>query len=166
MKLIGAQLYHQLMTRAVRAARGDAGGSEWTPELQLTPTSGLPPDYIPDAVVRINLYARLARLDSLQEVDAFEEELSDRFGDPPPLAAALVAQTRLSLLAKAAGVRKLSAGPASVAMDFTAGTDLGAVAAKTGGLADVEWRKERLILTTPEGDAREAALLQVLNELH
>ena len=50
-------------------------------ELQFSGT--LPFDYIPEPVVRLNLYSRLQRFETHTEIDAFAEELEDRFGKPP-----------------------------------------------------------------------------------
>ena len=166
MKLIGAQLYHRLMTRAVRAARGEGDGGDRTPELHLAAEAALPESYIPDAVVRINLYARLARLEALDEVDAFEEELDDRFGEPPPAALALLARTRLALVAAAAGARKVSSGPAALAVDFHADVDVGALRERLGERPGASWRHDRLVITAESAEAQAAAALDVLADLH
>ena len=153
MKLIGAALHHRLMERAVRVARGDAPEADWTPELQLGEAAALPVAYIPDPVVRINLYARLSRLASAEEVDAFEEELDDRFGPIPPEATALLASARLSVLARAAGVRRLVAGPAGVALDLDPASE-----AAASGLAATDaaltFKPGRLVLAGGEGSGR------------
>ena len=165
MKLIGAQLYHRLMTRAVRAARGETDGLERTPELHLADEASLPEDYIPDAVVRINLYARLGRLETLDEVDAFEEELADRFGDLPAAAAALLARARLSLVAARAGARKVSSGPSALAIDFEPGADLLALRDRLDDAPHAAWRKERLVVTTERPEQQADAALQLLMQL-
>ncbi|MET0338706.1 MAG: DEAD/DEAH box helicase, partial [Caulobacter sp.] len=116
LKLIGAALYQRLLERAVRVARGEAPEGEWSPELNVGAMGGLPPEYCPDPVTRVNLYARLARMADLAEIDAFEEELADRFGEPPQPATDWLASARLGLLARAADVRKVSAGPKGVVL--------------------------------------------------
>jgi transcription-repair coupling factor (superfamily II helicase) len=79
-KMIGAALYQRLLERAVRVARGEVAAAEWTPVLNLGRAGAIPVDYVPDPVTRINLYARLERLETWRQIDAFEEELDDRFG--------------------------------------------------------------------------------------
>ena len=164
MKMIGAALQHRLMTRAVRVARGEALEPDWTPELQLGEAAVLPPGYIPDAVVRINLYARLSRLASAEEADAFEEELDDRFGPLPPETAALVGAARLGVLARAAGVRKVTAGPAAVALDLDRAAEAAAqaLAGEDGALT---FKPGRLVLAGEADDGRMGRVANVLERL-
>ncbi|MDQ4061081.1 MAG: DEAD/DEAH box helicase, partial [Pseudomonadota bacterium] len=82
-KLIGVGLYQHFLERALRVARGEAPGDDWSPELNLGLTGLIPEDYVPEAEVRINLYARLARLQRSGEIDAFGDEIEDRFGPMP-----------------------------------------------------------------------------------
>ena len=116
MRMIGAGLYQRLLAQALRIARGEVEADDWTPELDLGAPGAIPPAYVPDAVTRINLYGRLARLEGPGEVDAFEEELEDRFGSLPPEVAALLDQARLQRLARSAGVRQVRAGPKGVSL--------------------------------------------------
>ena len=115
MKLIGTSLYQRLLTRAVRVAKGEDVGPDWIPELNIGLTGAFPEAYVPDPTLRINLYARLARLDSAEEVEAFGEELEDRFGQPPPETLDLVDRARLIALAKSVGATRIDAGPKAVA---------------------------------------------------
>jgi transcription-repair coupling factor (superfamily II helicase) len=116
MRMIGAGLYQRLLTQALRAARGEIEAEDWTPDLQLGEPGAIPTTYVPDAVTRINLYARLARFEDQGQIDAFEEELEDRFGAPPPPVVALLDQARLQRMAKRAGVRQVRAGPKGVSL--------------------------------------------------
>ena len=164
MKMIGAALHQRLMEQAVRAARGEEAEPDWTPELQPASTATLSEAYIPDATVRINLYARLARLSAPGEVDAFEEELEDRFGPLPDEAAALIRGARLLVLARAAGVRKLTQGPQAVAFDLDP-----AVEGKARDLAEgsdsLEWKRGRLVQAGAADDARDRDVVRVLEAL-
>ena len=115
-RMIGAGLYQRLLTRAVQVARGDAETADWTPDISLGDPGAIPVDYVPDAVTRINLYGRLARLESLGDIDAFEEELADRFGVLPAPVVILLEQARLDALARTAGVRQIRGGPKGISM--------------------------------------------------
>ena len=158
-RMIGAALYQRLLERAVRVARGEAPGAEWTPVLNLGETGAIPLDYVPDAVTRINLYARLARLENLADIDAFEEELEDRFGAVPPAAISLLAMARLQILARAANVRQLNAGPKGLA--FTLEPAEAAMALKRVSHWAPEARLEghKLLIATPTHDGAERRLL-------
>ncbi|MET0245151.1 MAG: helicase-related protein, partial [Sphingomonas sp.] len=125
MKLIGVELYQHLLGAALRRARGDTS-DRWTPELNLGGSGTLPESWIPEADMRLTLYARVARLASEAEIDAFEEELIDRFGPLPEGAATLIAHVRLRVAAQHANVARVDAGPSAIALtpraDFAGAT--------------------------------------------
>ncbi len=148
MRLIGVELYQQLLEGALRTARGETV-ERWTPELHLGLEGQLPADWIPDEDLRLSLYARLARLRDVEDVEAFEEELRDRFGDVPDAAMRLIALARVRELARAHGVARIDAGPAAVALTPRADSD---IAAHVDGL---EAKNGRLILAERIADAGE-----------
>ena len=160
-KLIGIDLYQHLLARALRAARGEPEDPP-APEINLGVAGHLPTEWIPEADLRLGLYVRFARLASEAELDGFEEELADRFGALPPQAEALLTRARLGLLARAAAIARIDAGPAAIALtprdDFTAD-------AKAAGLED---KNGRLLLreetSEEERPARVLALLEALAE--
>ncbi|CAH0355573.1 DEAD/DEAH box helicase [Sphingobium sp. CECT 9361] len=115
MKLIGVELYQHLFEAALKEARGKDAGL-WTPELNLGCAAGLPSDWIPDPDIRLGLYVRLSRLVDETGLEAMEEELTDRFGPLPLAAERLVAVTRIAILARAAGIARVDAGPAAIAL--------------------------------------------------
>lgn len=145
MKLIGGSLYQRVLERAVRTARGDELPPDLSPP-RVGATAFLPEDFIPDATMRINLYARLARVVSSAEVDALEDEIADRFGAPPPPVTALMSATRLSALAAEAGVSEISAGPRATAFTLSAA------------------RAERLRLRLPDDGPRRWSDLRLIFE--
>ncbi len=123
MKLIGIDLYQFLLGRALRAARGE-DVDRWVPELNVGLAGRLPEDWIPETEVRLMLYGRLARIEAEGALEAFEEELEDRFGALPDDARLLVDIARIRLLAHAAAVAKVDAGPAAIALTPRGGGDM------------------------------------------
>lgn len=115
MKLIGIDLYQHLLERAVREAQGEKL-ERWTPVLNLGLSGRIPPDWIPEPDTRLSLYLRLARLTSRAELDAFEDELIDRFGAEPEAAAILLRIAGLRTLARDADIAKVDAGPNAIAL--------------------------------------------------
>jgi len=115
MKLIGIDLYQHLLGHALRSARGEAVDL-WSPELNLGLAGRLPEEWIPETDVRLSLYGRLARMEDESMLDAFEAEVEDRFGAIPDDARALLTVARLRMLAQAAGIDKVDAGPAAIAL--------------------------------------------------
>ena len=146
MQMIGAALYHRLLDRAIRVAKGETVGDDRPPLIQLGGRGAIPVDHVPDAVTRINLYGRLARLGSIEEIDDFEDELQDRFGALPDALSLLVGQARLSALARAAGVREVSAGPKGVALTFAAGREELCLERLAKLAAGTELKQDRLIV--------------------
>jgi transcription-repair coupling factor (superfamily II helicase) len=117
MKLIGIDLYQHLLEAGLRRARGETV-DRWTPVLNLAIAGVLPESWIPDTSVRLALYARLARITSSTELDAFEAELEDRFGSIPPEGATLLRIAGLRRAARDLDIRRIDAGPGAIALTF------------------------------------------------
>ncbi len=113
-RLIGVDLYQHLLEGALAAARGQAI-ERVRCDLNLGLAGRFPAEWVPDVDVRLELYARLARLDPAA-IDAFEDELDDRFGALPDDAATLLAVARLRRVAEAAGIARIDAGPGGIAL--------------------------------------------------
>ena len=114
LKLIGIDLYQHLLGAALKEARGEPP-EESAPELRLGVAGRLPPEWIPEEEVRLSLLMRLARLTDGGALEGFAAELADRFGELPGETEALLGLSRVSLLARSAGVSRIDAGPAAVA---------------------------------------------------
>ncbi|WP_354280618.1 helicase-related protein [Sphingomonas sp. PvP056] len=156
-KLIGIDLYQHLLGGALRHARGE-DVERWTPQLHLGAAGGFPSDWIPEDDVRLSLYIRLSRVTDDSALDAFEDELVDRFGALPDDAVALLARARVRLLARDARVERIDAGAAAIALTprrgFTADTADAGLVEKNG----------RFLLTEPTEDAARTGRVQALLE--
>ena len=114
MQLIGLGLYQHLLQLAIRRSQGEAA-EDWMPELHMGGLGRLEAGYIPEPDVRLNLYARLARVADAHDLDMLLEETEDRFGPLPELAAALFACARLRCLCRAHSIARIDAGPKAIA---------------------------------------------------
>ena len=150
MKLIGIDLYQHLLERAVREAQGETI-ERWAPVINVGLSGRIPPDWIPEADTRLSLYLRLARLTSRAELDAFEDELIDRFGKEPEEAAMLLRIANARVLLRDANIAKLDAGPNAIAFTPRAEPTRKLIA-ETGLVA----KNDRLILqeSIPTPEAR------------
>lgn len=107
---VGFNLYTRLLERAVQELRAQRESQPLPPDrlasvrIDLPIPARLPADYVPDGRLRLQLYRRLAELESMADVDEMEQELTDRFGPLPGLAQNLIYQLRLRALARDAGV--------------------------------------------------------------
>jgi len=164
-RLIGASLYQRVLARALKIARGEPAPDPTPPKLNLTSGGCLPVDYVPDPTTRINLYARLARLTAVEDIDAFHEEVEDRFGPLPEGASMLLSAARLTALALTAGVTEITSGPKATA--FTVSPPLAKAVADTLALTPKRrWSNDRLIVEADDGMPHDPAFVEaVLTEL-
>ncbi|MDR3220662.1 MAG: transcription-repair coupling factor, partial [Candidatus Accumulibacter sp.] len=88
MQEIGFNLYTEMLNRAVSALRQGqepdlTQALSIATEINLHTPALLPDAYAPDVHERLSLYKRLANCASQDDIDAMQEELVDRFGEPP-----------------------------------------------------------------------------------
>ncbi|SDA35556.1 helicase-related protein [Sphingomonas sp. NFR15] len=157
MKLIGTDLYQHLLGGALREARGETV-EHWTPELNLGEAGAFPESWIPEPDVRLALYVRYARIEDDAALDAFEEELLDRFGPLPPAAAALMLRARIRIAAHALRIERIDAGTAAIALTPRRGFDADA---KAAGLDE---KNGRLLLREPADDPARSERVHALLE--
>lgn len=111
---IGFDLYTKMLAQAVRERKAVRDGKAIVtglPEpatIDLPLATFIPPEYVPDAGLRLRLYRRMAGLDSLDEVDEMAEELADRFGPIPDPVDNLLYQLRVKVLAMNASVASIT----------------------------------------------------------
>jgi transcription-repair coupling factor (superfamily II helicase) len=115
MKLIGIDLYQHLLESALRTARGETV-ERWSPELHLGLGGHLPDSWMPEEELRVTTYARLARIEDADGLDALTDELEDRFGDLPDAARLLLAIARVRVAARSADIARIDAGPGAIAL--------------------------------------------------
>jgi transcription-repair coupling factor (superfamily II helicase) len=82
--LVGYELYCQLLERAVRELQNLPPKEVVDVDVDLPCQAYLPRTYVADQRLKIDLYRRLARATSHEELADFVVELNDRFGPPPP----------------------------------------------------------------------------------
>ena len=162
MRLVGASLYQHLLQRAVRAQDGNAREDRRTPTLRIKADAFLPAGYVPDEALRLELYATLARHEEVDDVTAFAEELEDRFGPLPDEAARLLDLQRVSILAEAAGVTAVVAGPKATALTFAPGRAVAARERVDTATSAARWKEDRLILDAEDGAGETIASLEGL----
>ena len=118
MRLIGVELYRHLLDRAVAETRTGKAAVDRGTEVRVEVPASIPPDYVAEPEVRINLYARLARLRHLSQIEAVADEIEDRFGPPPAATRNLFDLARIGEMARTLGVVQVDAGPLGIALTF------------------------------------------------
>ncbi|HYO11584.1 MAG TPA: transcription-repair coupling factor, partial [Thermoanaerobaculia bacterium] len=101
---VGIETYLKLLEETVRELRGEVVEEAPSVTIDLPVPMSIPPDYIEDANLRMEIYRKVAE-EPEREVLA---ELSDRFGPPPPAVETLVQVAALKRLAESLRVQSIS----------------------------------------------------------
>jgi transcription-repair coupling factor (superfamily II helicase) len=106
---VGFDLYTRILKEALDNLKGDALSAtpEIHPEVNIGVVAYIPNYYIPDISERLLLYQRLADLGDDQETNDITDEISDRFGPPPPEVRDLIGVMRIRSMLRRLGVLKL-----------------------------------------------------------
>jgi transcription-repair coupling factor (superfamily II helicase) len=122
---VGFDLYTQLLSQAINELRGDEIEPDFEmPNVSLPLDANIPERYIPSEPERILMYKKLAAVRNREHVDRIQEELEDRYGDPPRAVWNLLAILRLRLRCKELGIASVVAEKRRVAVRFAHGTHL------------------------------------------
>ena len=164
LRLVGTGLYQHLFDQALRRLRGEAGDAG-SPELRIGLGGSIPAEYVPEEENRIELYRRLAAVRSAGEVAALEDELTDRFGEPPPSLRAALSLVALRERCRTLGIAQPDVGPSAMAVRFLdgAGKTLRTLLPEWPGDEAPRWSEDRLIL--PIATATAEQRLQVAERL-
>lgn len=106
---VGFDLYVRMVGEAVQAFKGEQPDEEAAEvKIDLPVDAHLPQDYVSVERLRLEAYRKLASAADDAEVDEVVAELTDRYGQPPPEVANLVAVARFRLRARAHGLTDVS----------------------------------------------------------
>ena len=95
---VGFELYTQLLSQAINELKGEDIEKDWElPNVALPLDAHIPSRYIPSEAERILIYKKLAAVRDVEHVARLQEELEDRYGDPPRTVWNLLAMLRLRL---------------------------------------------------------------------
>ncbi len=121
---VGFDLYTQLLSQAINEMRGQPVEGEWElPHVSLPLDALIPSAYIPSEAERILMYKKLAAVRKPGDVQRIQDELEDRYGDPPRPVWNLLAILRLRLRCAEVGISSIVAEKRRLAIRFT-GTHL------------------------------------------
>src|SRR6202790_386266 len=104
---IGFELYTQMLERAVREMKGEAAPDEPETQLNLGLNIRINSDYIPEENQRLQMYKRVARVETESQLADVGAELQDRYGPPPPPVRNLLDYASLKLLCMRVGVNAI-----------------------------------------------------------
>jgi transcription-repair coupling factor (superfamily II helicase) len=156
-RMIGIELYQELLDRVRRALTGGDASSTLMTEIGIDVAARLPADYIAEPEPRINIYARLARLRDWESLEQLADEIEDRFGAPPSPVRALIDLARIRETARALGIVKVDAGPVAIA--FTFEPRHAKSLRRRLGPCKGSWNGDRLVIPQPSTTAERANLV-------
>jgi len=115
---IGFELYTQMLERAVREMKGEAAPDEAETQLNLGLNIRINADYIPEENQRLQMYKRVARVETESQLADVGAELQDRYGPPPPPVRNLLDYASLKLMCMRVGVNAIERKRDSVTFKF------------------------------------------------
>lgn len=99
MEAVGYDLYCKMLNEAVRQLKGGPEAESFTTMIDLNVDAYIPEYYIKNEYQKLDVYKRIAAIESEEELDDMTEELIDRFGDIPKKVQQLLAIASLKSLA-------------------------------------------------------------------
>lgn len=171
---VGLHLYTRLLAEAIR----HLGVKEGLPPARLQPyfaqeavssvtvdlplQAAIPAEYVPDKLMRLQLYRRIADLKSLAEIENLRAEFQDRFGQLPQAVEDLLYQMKVKLLAQRAGLSSINIENSQLVLRFAEG-----VQPPSGRFLHpaARWGKTAIWFAYGTVENWRAALLEILTEL-
>jgi transcription-repair coupling factor (superfamily II helicase) len=98
--------------------KGDAAPDEAETQLNLGLNIRIPADYIPEENQRLQMYKRVARVETKSQLEDFEVEINDRYGPPPAAVRNLLDYAALKLLCMRVGVNAIDRKRETVTFKF------------------------------------------------
>lgn len=83
MAAVGYDLYCKMLNEAVRTVKGEENTEDFSTSVDLDADAYIPPSYIMNELQKLDIYKRIASIETQEECDDMREELLDRFGSTP-----------------------------------------------------------------------------------
>ncbi len=116
---VGYELYCSLLEDAVRTLQKLPPKLSADVDIDLPVEAYLPDDYVPDLRHKIDLYRRIAKINSANQIGEIREELLDRFGEPPPAACRMLELAELRMDAAAWQIAAITTNDRFIVLHYT-----------------------------------------------
>ena len=107
-KQIGYGLYLKMLEDALASLSGDIKAQHKTVDIKLAISAYISSEYISEDRVRLELYRRLSKALSKEEVYEIEEEMEDRFGKPDVITKQFIELILIKIFALEKGIKMIS----------------------------------------------------------
>lgn len=118
MLAVGFDLYCRLLQEAVDELKGKTAEEPTQPTVELRVDAFINDEYVRTSGLKMELYQRLTRAETMAEIEDIEAQMVDRYGKMPPAVQHLVSLNRIRILAKEVGVTAVQHQGAEVRISF------------------------------------------------
>ncbi len=163
---VGFELYTQMLERAVREMKGEAGVEVTEIQLNLGLNIRIPSDYIKEENQRLRMYKRVAGVETESQLHDVRSELIDRYGETPRAVRNLLEYAALKLQAMRVGANAIERKREFVSIKFsqTAAIDPGKLARFVASQRGTQFTPEGMLKFSIKIDSAEG-ILQTLRDL-
>ncbi|MDR1800849.1 MAG: transcription-repair coupling factor [Lachnospiraceae bacterium] len=99
MEQVGYDLYCKLLNEAVKQLKGELSEETFTTSIDLALNAHFPDSYIEDESLKLEIYKKIAAMETKEEIAEVRDELVDRFGEIPKTAESLLEIALLKIMA-------------------------------------------------------------------
>jgi transcription-repair coupling factor (superfamily II helicase) len=107
MEAVGYDLYCKMLHEAVREAKGEKVEESFDTSVDIRTDAFIPSGYIANESQKLDIYKRIAGIETDSEAEEMLEELIDRFGEPPKSVQNLLVIARLKAIAHRAYIKEV-----------------------------------------------------------
>lgn len=107
MQSVGYDMYCKLLSEAVRRRKGEKVEASFETEIDLDVDAYIPGHYILNEIQKLDIYKRIAGVETRQEYTDMQDELMDRYGEVPKCADNLLRIALLKASAHKYGIDKI-----------------------------------------------------------
>ncbi|WP_392485999.1 transcription-repair coupling factor [Haloimpatiens sp. FM7315] len=108
MAAVGYDLYCRMLEETVKKVRGEAYNEAVPTDIKVNIDAYIPGDYIKDETQKIEIYKKIAAIDSLQDMMDIQEEVEDRYSDIPASVNNLISISYCRALASKLGIEEIT----------------------------------------------------------
>lgn len=118
MEAIGYDLFIKLLEDTLKELKGEAAVEQVETSIELQVNAFIPESYISDENQKIEIYKKIASINSQQDLFDIEEEIEDRFGDIPGSVRNLLQISYVKQLAQKCGIHNIGQKNKNILMKF------------------------------------------------
>lgn len=115
---IGYELYVRMLEESIREVKGEKLNLKEQTQIELSVDAYIPSNYITDNNQKIDMYNKIARIESRDDLNEIFEELIDRFGDVPKAVVNVMNVSYLKSISTKLNFSKISERNKSVVFKF------------------------------------------------